>query len=236
MSKGVISDLSSEMPSNRIPPGRHYFEGSFRIPLVGWRFRLTAKSPDRSPAAAATSVLALALGALAGPAVLALAADRVRLPSWTLPTAATAFAVTMSCLTWFALWYQHGRPRTLDLTKREGDPTDRADVLIDHDDQQHHGFEIGHGKTTWTSVSWDSSSRSLPGIAAAFLILALAVLVPGPALLGLATLISAPGSLIVASILFACISSAACGTIMMIRIEQLERQTPEPGRADDKSS
>lgn len=129
-----------------------------------------------------------------------------------------------------------GRPQSLDLTKREGDPTDRADVLIDHDDQQHHGFEIGHGKTTWTSVSWDSSSRSLPGIAAAFLILAMAVLVPAPALLGLATLISAPGSLIVASTLFACLSSAACGTIMMIRIEQLERQTPGPGRAENKSS
>ena len=236
MSKGVISDLSSEMPSDRVPPGRHHFEGSFRIPVMSWRFRLTAKSPDRSPAAVATGVLALAFGALAGPAVLALAADQARMPPWTLLAAATAFAVTMSCLTWFALWYQHGRPPSLDLTRREGDPTDRADVLIDRDDQQHHGFEIGHGTTTWTSVSWDSSSRSLPGIATAFLILALAALVPGVALIGLATLISTPGPLIVASTLFACVSSAVCGTIMMIRIEQLERQAPDHRKTGNKSN
>jgi hypothetical protein len=31
-------------------------------------------------------------------------------------------------------------------------------------------------------------------------------------------------------------SSATCSTIMMIRIEQLERQAPEPGSADNKSS
>jgi len=94
-------------------------------------------------------------------------------------------------------------------------------VLIDHDDQQHHGFEIGHGMTTWTSVSWTNPPGHCPAS-------------PQHSLIALATLISAPGPLIVASTLFACISSAACGIIMVIRIEQLNRQASGPGRPGNK--
>ena len=98
--------------------------------MVGWRFLLTAQAPDRSPAAVATGVLALAAVALAVPAVLALTASRVALPAWTLPGAAAAFAATMICATRFALWYQVGRPRAADFTRLDGDPTARADGAL----------------------------------------------------------------------------------------------------------
>jgi hypothetical protein len=227
MSNGVVSDLSSEMPSDRVPPGRHYFEGSFRIPVMGWHFMLTAKAPDRSPAAVATGVLALAVVSLIWPAILAIAASRLSLPTWTAPASAAAVAVTMGCLTRFALWYQHGRVRVSDLTKNEGDPTARADILIHHQDgDQQHRLEVGRGKTAWTAVTWHSSSRSLPGLGMAFLILAAAALVPAAALIWVAALIHAPAAVSVISALAAAAVCAACGTITMIRIEQIERASP----------
>lgn len=229
MSKGVVSDLSSEMPSDRVPPGRHYFEGSFRMPVVGWHFMLTAKAPDRSPAAVATGVLALAVVSLIWPAILAIAASRLSLPAWTALAGAAAAAVTMGCLTRFALWYQHGR--VSDLTTNEGDPTARADILIHHQgDEQQHRFELGRGKATWTAVTWHSTSRSLPGLGTAFLILAAAALVPAAALIWVAALIHAPAAVSVISAMASAAVCAACGTITMIRIEQIERvpqQSPE---------
>lgn len=231
MGKGVVSDLSSEMPSDRVPPGRHHFEGIVRIPIVGWRVKLTAKAPDRSPAAVATGVLALAVVALAVPAVLAVAAAWTTLPTWIVPGAAAAFAVTMACTTRFALWYQHNRPRARDLTKLEGDPTDRADVLIHTEpDRQQHQIEVSRGQTPWTSVSWDSSPRSLPGLGMAFLILATAAVAPGAAITGLAAWIHAATAPTVISAVITCLASGICGSITMIRIEQLERDSPERGR------
>lgn len=235
MSNGVVSDLSSEMPSDRVPPGRHYFEGSLRMPVVGWRFMLTAKAPDRSPAAVATGVLALAVVSLTWPAILAIAASRVSLPTWTPLAGAAAAAVTMSCLTRFALWYQHGRARVLDLTKGEKDPTARADILIHRqDDDQQHRFEAGRGKATWTTVTWHSSSRSLPGLGMAFLILAAAALVPAAAIIWVAALIHAPAAISVISAMAAAAVCGACGTITMIRIEQIERESSRQSPQSDE--
>lgn len=221
MSKGVVRDLSNEMPS-----GRHHFEGNLRIPLLGWRFKLSAQAPDRAPAAVATAVLALVGGALAWPGALALAADQTRLPSWTILAAAAAFAATIIGETRVALWYQHRRPRVQDLTKLEGDPTDRADALIE--EQQTHEMEIGTGQETVAAFSWTSSPWSLPGLGVAFVILAVASLIPAAVFTSLAKLIPAATAETMTAAIGAFITVAACGIIMMIRVEQLERAT-EPG-------
>ena len=228
MGKGVVSDLSSEMPSDRVPPGRHYFEGSFRIPMTGRRFLLTAKAPDRSPMTVAFGVLALAVVSLTVPAILALLANWVSLPMWVVLADAAAFAVTMSCATRFAPWYRHGNVRISDLTKSDGDPTARANIFIHHQDgDPHHQFEACSGQATWTAVTWDTPSRSLPGLKSAFLILAAAVLIPAAALIGVAALVHAPVPEAVISALLGATVCAACAIVAMIRIEQIERAAPK---------
>ena len=224
MSKDVISDLSNETPSDRVPPGRYYFEGHVRVPLLG-RVLLTTKSPDRAPGAVATSWLALSVAGLAIVAIFALLAQQYRLPSWTLLIAASAFAATMIGETRLALWYQHGRLRYQDLTATEGTPTIRGDTLIDP--QQTHHIEVARGQATVTAVKCVSSAWSLLGLSMAFVILAAAALIPAAAFIGLATLIPGPAAETVISAVLAFITTAACGTVMMIRVEQHERGTTE---------
>ena len=227
MSKSVVRDLSSELPS-----GRHQFEGNFRIPLLGWRFKLAAQSPDRAPAAVATAVLAFVGGGLAWPGALALVADQTRLPSWTILAASAVFAVTMIGETRVALWYQRRR-RLQDLTALEGDPTDRADVLIE--EQQTHEMEIGTGQQTVAAVNWTSSPRSLPGLGVAFLILAAATLIPAAVFTGLATLIPATPAETMIAVMLAFITVATCGIVAMIRIEQLERGATPPATTETEN-
>ena len=181
MSKSVVSDLSSEMPSDRVPGRRHHFEARFWIPLVGWRLRLSAKSPDRAPAAIATTALALAAAALAIPLVLALVISYARLPSWTVLATAGVYAATMIGETRWALWYQRGRVRDQDLAETEGAPTDAAYLLIEHqpaeEQQQTLELETGKGQVVLGAVNWTSPARSLAALGMAFLILAVAGLI-----------------------------------------------------------
>lgn len=234
MRKIVASDLSSEMPSDRVPPGRHHFEGVFRIPVLGWRFAVTAKSPDKAPAAAAPAVLAISAPGLAWAAIAALATVVARPPPWVVPGAAVLFAGTMTGLTCLALWLrQHKQPRSRDLSQLEGNPTPRGDVLVE--EQQVHGIEVKAGQQSVVAVTCTSSPWSLPGLGMAFLMTAAAALVPASAFLGLARLIPVSAAQAMTAIVLAFVSAAACGIVMMIRIEQLEPGAgypPRPGLDD----
>ena len=231
MSKSVISDLSSEMPSSRVPPGRHYFEARIWIPLTGW-LRLTAKAPDRAPAATATTALALAVAGLSIPLILALVVSYARLPSWTVLAAAGVYAAAIIGETWCALRYQRARVRDRNLAEAEGAPTDAAYLLIDHqpaEDQQTLELEAGKGQVVLGAVNWASPARSLAALGMAFLILAAAALIPAAAFTSLAAAVSASAPVTLAAVSLAFTAAAACGIIMMIRVEQIERDTTSPG-------
>jgi len=166
------------------------------------------------------------------------AAETTRLPTWTLPATAVLFAASMIGTTRLALWYQNKRPRSHDLSQLEGDPTARADVLID-DDQQVHGLEIKTAQQPLVAVTCTSSPRSLPGLGMALLMLAAAALAPAAAFFGLARLIPASGGQTIAAAVLAFVTTAACGIVMMIRIEQLQPGTvplPRPGPGDGHAS
>jgi hypothetical protein len=226
MSKSVISDLSSEMPSGRLPPGRHHFEARFWIPLVGWRLRLSAKSPDRAPAAIATTALALATAGLAIPLILALVVSYVRLPSWTILVSASVYAAAMMGETRWALWYQRGRAREQNLAETEGAPTDASHLLIEHlsaNEQQTLELEAEKGQVVLGTINWASPARSLAALGMAFLILAVASLIPAAAFTSLAAAVSASAPVTAAAAVLGSVAAAACGTVMMIRVEQLER-------------
>jgi len=228
MSKSVISDLSSEMPSDRIPPGRHHFEARFWIPLVGWRLRLSAKSPDRAPAAIATTALTLAAAGLAIPLILALVVSYARLPSWTVLATAGVYAATMIGETRWALWYQRGRVRDQNLAETEGAPTDAAYLLIEHEpaeEQQTLELEAGKGQVVLAAVNWVSPARSLAALGMAFLILAVAGVIPAAAFTSLAAAVSASAPVTMAAAVLGFTAAVTCGTIMMIRVEQLDRDT-----------
>lgn len=222
MSKSVISDLSDEKP------GRHNFQIKFRIPVADWRVRLSAKSPDRAPAATAMTALALALAGLAIPLIPAMTASHARLPSWTILAAAGAFTTTMIGETLLALWWEHGRVHHQDLAEAEGDPTDHAIVLIEHlpaGEQQTLELEAGMGQQIAVAVNWGSPARSLAGLGMALLILAVAALIPAAAFTGLAATVSASAPVTLAAAILAFTTAAACGTFMLVRVEQFDRDT-----------
>jgi hypothetical protein len=224
MSKSVATDLSGEKP------GRHNFKIEFRVPRAGW-FRLSAKSPDRAPAATAAVAVAFSVAALAIPLILGLTAAHARMPAWTILAAAAAFTATMICETRLALWWEHERVRYRDFTKTEGDPTDKAIVLLEHqpaEEQQTLELEAGNGQQLTVSINWDSPPRSLAGLGMAVLILAVAGLIPAAALTMLAPAVYASAPVTLATAITAFTAAAACGTVMLIRVEQLDRDTPRP--------
>jgi FtsH-binding integral membrane protein len=225
MSKNVITDLSSEMPSGQVPPGQHRFRGVMRIPLLRWKMQVTVQSPDRSPAAVAAGWLGVAVAGLAPPAVLALAARIAQLSWWSIPAAAAVSAVLVVGQTALMLWYQC-RIRNQDLTVTEGDPGDRADPLLEH--QQVHGFELGTRQVTMAELEARSSPWSPPGLSMAFLTLIVSGLLPAAAFVGVAALI--PGAVAAAVISAAAVFTVTVvgGVITMIKVEQRTR----PSRPD----
>jgi len=183
------------------------------------------------------AAVAFSLAALAGPLILGLTAVvHARLPSWTILAAAGAFTAIMIGLTRLALWWEHGRVRYQDLTETEGDPGDKAIVLFEHQpagEQQTLEVEAGTGQQLSVAVNWGSPARSLAGLGMAVLILAVAGLIPAVALTGLATAVSAAAPVTLAAAVLAFTAAAACGTVMLIRVEQLDRDTPVRPRARD---
>jgi hypothetical protein len=159
-------------------------------------------------------------------------ASYARLPSWTALAAAGAYAATMIGETRWALWYQLARVRDQNLAETEGAPTAAAYLLIEHqpaEEQQTLELEAGKGQMILGAVNWASPARSLAALGMAFLILAAAALIPAAALTSLAAAVSASAPVTTAAAVLAFIAAAVCGTVMMIRVEQLERDTTSPG-------
>jgi hypothetical protein len=230
MDRSVASDLTNQTFSSvadAAPRGRHDFEWAFRVPVLGLRCKIASRFPGRAPAGVALGVLAFTAVALVIPAVLALAATAGPMPSWLLSPADVAFGGTMAGLTILNMWYQQ-RPRSHDLSRTEGAPTDRATVLLAHEPFQTHEFQVGKPGKPWVNLSVTSSSHSPLGLGMAFLVLALALLCAAAGLVGLGALISASPASVAVNALIASIWTAACGVFTMIRIEQLERNVPRP--------
>jgi hypothetical protein len=224
VSKGVVRDLSSEMPE--VPAGQHRLRWVMRVPLLRWQAKITAQSPDRSPAAVTAGWLGVGGVGLAPPAVLYLATRVTHLAWWSVPAAAAMAAVLIACETALMLWYQR-RIRVQDLTETEGDPSGRADVLIEH--QQVHGFELGTRKMAMTELIATSSPWSVPGLSMAFFTLVVAGIIPASAFVGLAALITgaAVASVISAGAVFTV--TVAGGVITMITVERQNRAaSPDP--------
>ncbi|HZR55101.1 MAG TPA: hypothetical protein VFB06_37135 [Streptosporangiaceae bacterium] len=227
MSEGVASDLSSEKPSGQ---GRHRIVGTVRFPWVG-ELRINAQSPDRSPASVATGWFIISVTGLAPPGLLALATTHARLAWWTVPAAATASAALLAAGTRFCLWYQLRRVQVRDLTKREGDPTERADLLLEH---QNHDLTVRIRQVTVTELAVTSSPWSVPSLAVAFLTVVVAGLMLAAAFVGLATLVQgASSAMAIASAATVFAAAVTGGAVTMIRVEQHD-QPDEPSHSQGR--
>jgi len=232
MDHSLIDDLSRERPSGS---GKYKFRTVLRVPLVGLKLTIAAQAPHRAPAATALATMVMSFAALLVPAVSGLAATQAHLPSWTGPATTAAFAALMIGATSLALWFQNGWPPIRHDNLADQAPTGRATLLVDdteapHEPLQQHELAIATRKgESLMSGDWSSPARSIPGVATALLLLAIAALLSATVFVWLGTVVHTATMMTLASAFSSCLAIIACGITMIVRVEQVERRTTPPG-------